>query len=199
MLIKKWAGHWSPFYIHTAWYRLRLFFLCCAINLFPLPHRATLRAQDIHLGLELIALCLVFSNDMGNPSPLPIVRARSCHGCDVGLFGSHFSIYLPRYRDGCRPGSAARCGSPVCSSEHLSRCASAPPIFTRPRRSAISLHNIFPSTLCLSGARRSKTRRNLGDQCSLKDPPPKTAFPDHKSNYNMLTWRKDPLLIFERG
>lgn len=45
---------------------------------------------------------------MGEPSPLPIVLTRLCLGSDAGLFGSHFSIYLPRYRDGCGPGAAAR-------------------------------------------------------------------------------------------
>lgn len=61
---------------------------------------------------------LIFSDDMGEPSPLPIVRTRSCHGCDVGLFWSYFSIYLPRYRDGCRPGTTALLRLPLCAAQN---------------------------------------------------------------------------------
>lgn len=49
---------------------------------------------------------------MGEPSPLHIVLTRFCLGSDAGLFGSHFSIYLRRYRDGCGPGTAALCRLP---------------------------------------------------------------------------------------
>lgn len=56
-----------------------------------------------------------------------------------------------------QPGEA-----PLCSSEHLSRCASAPPIFTRPRRSTISLSITISPTHCLQGDQRSNMRRNQG-------------------------------------
>lgn len=66
---------------------------------------------------------LIFGNDLGEPSRLHIVRTCSYHDCDVGPFGSRFSIYLLSYRDRCKPGTA----SPVCNTQHWTCSASEPP------------------------------------------------------------------------
>lgn len=68
VLIKKWAKHWSSFYIGAAWYRIRLFFPFCTINLLLLPEKGIQQAVDINLGLELIVERVSFlSNDTGEP------------------------------------------------------------------------------------------------------------------------------------
>lgn len=165
------------------------FLLFWTINLILLLQRSMLQAVDIHLALKLIAVHVSFLVMMrGEPSLLSIVRAPSCHGCDVGLFGSHFPIYLPRYRDGCRPTTAAWWGSPVCGSEHLSRCALAPPIFTRPRRSIVSARCFHKATVSWDSRGGGGGRGE--DLCSRGDLPPKTTFLNQKSNYKLLTRRK---------
>lgn len=121
---------------------------------------------------------LIFSNDMGEPSLFPIVLL--CLGADAGRLGSRFFIYLPRYRDGCRPGSWDPLQAPPrCSAEHLLRRSCAAPSLYR----AI----FFPGPLSPESLMRM---RSPGVPCSVTGWAPKTAFPSQKLDQFMLTWRE---------
>lgn len=196
MLIKKWAKHWSPFYISAAWYRIRLFSLFCAINLVLLPQRGMLQAVDIHLGLELIVECASFLVMIwGNPPHSPLLEHVPAMAVMLDCLGHIFPFISPGTE--MDVGQAPQPGeTPLCAARNTCPAVRRHPQSLPGQGGAPSLSITLSPSHRLRGPRRSKMRRNLRDRCSQGDPPPKTAFRNQKSNYKLLTWRKNRLLIF---
>ena len=90
-------------------------------------------------------VCLIFSNDMGNPPRSPLLEHVPATAVMLDCLGHIFPFISPGTEmdvgQALQPGETPPCAA----QEHLSRCASAPPIFTRPRRSTISLRSTFPN------------------------------------------------------